>query len=434
MGLIDRINRVTQDYSHEPVPDDKTRHGWRIFGVWVAGQIALPIFMLGITLGNSMNVRDALIALIAGQFIVTVMFCLTAYGGSVTRLPVAILLRQTLGKYGASIVSVLLAFSLIGWFGFQTEIFGQSLQTLINSKTGIMLPLPLLIVGGGVIMSTTAIIGFKALDILSQIAIPLLVVLLAVPLWQLWDPQALISLMNKPRENAMPLGAAISIVAGSVSVGMLITPDIVRYAHNPRHALAGTGAAQLLAVPVILIFAMALSLLAGEKDFVALIEKLGLGGIGLVTVMLATWTTNDTNIYLSSLALTSIFTSVRKWMLAAICGALGTIVGLVGIVEHFVPWLSLLGIVFAPAAGVFAIDYFLRPVIYKSAHETLPPAYRLRPLIAWGIGTLTGWLTSPEQALGAEMFTLTTIPAIDAILVAGVLHYCMSKINISQKP
>ncbi|MEI7066067.1 cytosine permease, partial [Dickeya chrysanthemi] len=88
------------------------------------------------------------------------------------------------------------------------------------------------------------------------------------------------------------------------------------------------------------------------------------GGIGLVTVIFSTLRINDINLYSSSLGIANAVEGVtgRKLSYKAITlliGLIGTFLSVIGILDRFVDFLTLLGVFFPPIIGVMLVDYYI---------------------------------------------------------------------------
>ena len=117
-----------------------------------------------------------------------------------------------------------------------------------------------------------------------------------------------------------------------------------------------------------------------------------------------------------------IFRTWPKWKLTLIAGILGIIIALSGIYGKFVQWLMILSATIPPIGGVYVTDYFLfHRDMYR--YENLDKIPKWRPLmfIAWIGGSLVAFCTTPPPT-GFGLFTLTTVPAVDAFIVAVVLQ------------
>lgn len=76
-----------------------------------------------------------------------------------------------------------------------------------------------------------------------------------------------------------------------------------------------------------------------------------LGVPALVILIFSTWTANSVNLYSSSLSMSATIMSVKPWVFTILGGILGGIVAVVGIVESFVPFLLILGVIIPPHCG-----------------------------------------------------------------------------------
>ncbi len=419
---------IINDYAREPVPKKKLRGIWEMTAVWTAGMICVPVILMGIQIGGSLNFSDALIAIFAGQFILTVIIAITSYIGASLKLSTAMIMENTFGRVGSYIPSLLLVISILGWFAFHTEIFGLSLQSMLHENFGLSLPLWPLTFLGGMLMSTTAILGFRAVSFLSKVSIPALVLLLVVPFINLLSKQDISVLWENSTEPTMSIGTTISFIVGGLIVGTTVAPDFNRYSDTPKNAIYSNSMVFMLLTPILLVTAMFLSASSGETNFSSIMYAAGWGAPAMLTLILATWTTNDSNLYLSSLSLSSIIKKYPKWQLAGASGIIATIIACFGVIQHYVPCMLFLGISFAPMAGVYASDYFFGHRKYTHNNFDTLPTFRILPFISWITGSLIGILVTPASSGGLELMTISTIPALDAIVAAALIHIALLKI------
>src|SRR5690606_34586012 len=95
-----------------------------------------------------------------------------------------------------------------------------------------------LVILGGVLMTTTAFIGYKAIEKLSLFAVPLLAALLIASLMKVMNGRDLSEVAAAPlTSNPLSVGVAISLIIGSLAVGAIIGPDISRYAKSVKDAV-----------------------------------------------------------------------------------------------------------------------------------------------------------------------------------------------------
>jgi cytosine permease len=164
------------------------------------------------------------------------------------------------------------------------------------------------------------------------------------------------------------------------------------------------------------------ALATGETDIMKLIVGFGFGVGALAMLILSIWTINALNLYSASLSLTATFPRFRQWTYTVVGGVVGTIIALLGIIDAFIPFLIFLGIIIPPIAAIYVIDGL-------ATFRGMDPAESLVsiPALRWeAIGT---WLVSVVVAVLAAYagLTLTTVPALDATIVAAIVYLIVLK-------
>jgi cytosine permease len=271
-------------------------------------------------------------------------------------------------------------------------------------------------------MMATAVVGYKAIEKLSLIVVPLLLILLLVTIVRVAQDHSFSDVLAIVPESPASLGVLVSIVAGGMAVGAVIMPDISRYARSSRDAVGGALFGFLGGFPLFVALAMYLGFATGNGDFTA--NMIGIHSglwsfFALFTIVFATWTTNDNNLYSAALALNSLFPKTAKWRVTLIAGICGTILAMLGILSHFMNWMLVLSVSIPPIGAVMAVDFFLfRRYAYDPAVESELPAVRWQAFASWGFGLFIGLLTY------YKVFAFTTAPALDAIIASSVA-YCV---------
>lgn len=98
------------------------------------GQLsALSQFLLGATLGFGMTFWSAFLALTLGAVLLEVVAIFTGIAGMREGLSTSVLARWAgFGSYGSSIIGLVLAVSLTGWFGVQNAVFAEGVHSLVG--------------------------------------------------------------------------------------------------------------------------------------------------------------------------------------------------------------------------------------------------------------------------------------------------------------
>jgi cytosine permease len=417
-----KFDDLVEDYSNKPVPTDKVVSGLRVALILIGISIALPGFVAGIQIGTAVGLKNAIIAFFAGGFLLTILAILTSIVGSRARLSTYMLVRFSFGTVGARVVNFILAATLFGWFGVNAALFGKATSTTMEQLYGLVGYEDIYIAIGGALMVATTIFGFKALDRLSLFAVPVLLVILVMIVAMSVSGRGMDELFAI-QGTGMSLGLAISATAGGMMAAVATMPDLARYLPNKSHVVVGMLIGYGLGIPAIMLSAAIPSIATGQSDLLLIILGLGLGLPALIVLVFATWTSNAANVYSSGLSLAAIFTNVHRWKLTVASGAAGTLLAILGIMEYFVPFLIGLGVAIPPVAGIYVAHfYFVAGANYDVSVLPDMPAIRWRAFIGWGTGTLVGYLTAYQG------LSLTTIPALDSLLVSGILYLVLQRL------
>lgn len=430
MKIIQLINSAVEENAQKPVESDQLR-GWFFYATILIGfTICIPVFMLGPQLSGQSDFRLLIPSVYLGGLLLTVIACFAGYIGIQTRLPTPGIIQKTFGTKGSILAIAILSFTSFGWFGVQAEVFATSFATILEMTFSITLPVKPLTLVSGLLMSTTAIIGIKALGRLSYLSVPLLLVILFLPMFQLVQNGQIENIFNFKPDVPLSIGMIISIIAGGWIVGASMTPDLSRFQKDTKNMVLGLFFNFAVAYPTLILLTAALALGFKEINFITIMILAGFAIPTIFVLFFATWTTNDKNLYESSLAVSALLPKYQRWKVTAIAGLCGTAFAMLGITGYFILWLIALGVCISPVAGIYVVDFWLNPELYRS--QVQASSWRVIPFVSWVAGSFAGYLTLPTESMGAGAVTLTTIPALDALLVAALLKLLLSSIELKK--
>ncbi len=409
------------DFSRLPVENVKLRPWWYLMIMEMGVMISIPVFLFGGQLGIGLRFDQLIPAAFCGAAIIAVPGMLTARLGAITRCSTPLIARLTFGNKGTIFITMVIAIAMTGWWGVQTEMFATAVVQLGKTLFQTELPGWLTIILGGSAMIVTVALGFRAIGKLSYIAVPLLLVGLGYALSTLGEPGSLSALTAYAPSMPMGFGVAVATVAGAFVVGAVANPDYSRYARTPAHALGYAGVDYAINYPLLLIICGVLAVKFGDHDIITHLAPASIDWIIFVMMMVATWAANDCNLYSSSLALANILPNISRPVLAIAAGMIGIASSLLHIAEHLVSFLSFLGILIAPIAGVFLADNMNRKESVQAYELAHLPDWKLAQLAAWFSGTAIGFLTMPREAFGLGLFSLTTVSTLDALLASAAI-------------
>lgn len=423
---------MTTDYEHGVVPQDQ-RKGWlSIAFVWIAIGIDLSGAFLGVALAAGMDFAPAMAATGLGSLLLGLLAMACAYVGSATGLSTAMISRAVFGRIGGAVLAIAITVSMVGWFAVQAGFFGQNAQIAFTEFTGLDVPVQVFTGIGGVLMAITAFWGYRSINRLSTVAVPLLLLLLIVGVVVAFSTRGTDAL-STPVETTIGFGAAVSLVMGIFILGVVMAPDMARWAKTPKQAMAAGFVGFFFGNAIILVVAIVLARVMDASELMTIFFALGLGGIAVIVLILAQWTTNTTNLYSAGLAFSSISARLSRRSVTVVLGIIGIVVGVIGAADYFVPFILLIGTVIAPYGGVYLASYFTGRRTARWQHGADVPTVDVLSVIAWVVGILVALATTdPAAGPGFGWFTLTTISALDGLIVAFLVYLVLLPLRRSR--
>ncbi len=330
--------------------------------VWIGSVICVPALMIGGMLGSGLSLGNLVLAILLGYALICVFMIFMGMLGCDTGLPTALMASSALGEKGAKyIISAILAISCIGWFGIQAAVCGASFSSMLGDMTGVMIPLWLSSVLWGMIMLLTACFRFSGLKWLNKIAVPLLAIVLAYTLIDTLINGGMSALIDYTPSSPISFVSALSATVGSFVVAAAISGDYCRFAKSRADVVKSSIAGVLPAGLAILLIGAILAICTGTYDISAVLSSSGLPLVGLIALILATWTTNVSNAYSGGLSLSVLLGQDEKksQLTTAIAGIIGTILAAAGILNSIQGFLSLLSAIVPALIGTMIADYWI---------------------------------------------------------------------------
>jgi purine-cytosine permease-like protein len=397
-----------------------TASGLRI-AIILLGIAVTPVLLSSSSLGNQLSSASLLTVVLTGGLILTLLSAITISVGEKARLPTYGIVKYAFGEKGAIAINILMAISLFGWIAVTANMFGHSVHDLL-AEHGVNLPVPLLIAAGCVIFVASTAFGFAMLGKVAQVAVPVIALMLCYILWivthKAMPPVTQLSTMNT--------GVAISTVVGTIIVLVATLPDFGSFVHNRKHALMAAVLTFMIAYPLLYWIGATPSALSGKGSLLAAMTAFGAVLPAALLLIFACITGNAGNMFQGTLVVSTLFSQFPKWQITLVLGVLATIVGSMDIMNVFIPFLLFLGIATPPVAGIYVADFLLyRRQGYHEAVLQQEPAIKALTFVAWALASLVGFATANG------IFTLTTIPSVDSILVACVGYAVLSRMNLN---
>src|SRR6202048_1550417 len=122
-------------YNKDLAPTTTERRTWGTYSfaaLWVSMSVNILTYMLAASLiQGGMDWKQAVATVFLGNTIVLIPMLLNSHPGARYGIPFPVLARASFGVLGANFAAILRAFVACGWFGIQTWIGGEAINTLI---------------------------------------------------------------------------------------------------------------------------------------------------------------------------------------------------------------------------------------------------------------------------------------------------------------
>ena len=422
---------------------ESQRQSWlSIAAVWAGGMICVPCLMIGgVLAGGGLSLGEISASILIGYGLICAYMIFIGMQACDTGLPVSVMASGALGEKGARyIISILLAIACVGWFGIQSATCGSAFANMLASMMGTEATPAMVTVCSliwGVIMLATACAGFKGLKWLNYVAVPLLVIVCLYGLVAgIVKNDGGAAIANYAPEASQGMVFGISMVVASFALGGVISADYCRFAKSRGDVVKSSIVGVIPAGLFMLLTGALMSIVTGEYDISAILASLGVPFIGLVALVLATWTTNVTNAYSGGLALSNLlgFDESKFKITTGIAGGIGTLLAAFGLLNAFQGFLSLMSGLIPPLAGVLIAAYW---IVGKGKKENfkMRPGFSAPGVISFLVGAVLACITGGTFAnfpgLVAALPFLNTpffVGPVNGIIVSLVLYVLLSKI------
>lgn len=401
---------------------ESERQSWLSLAmIWTGSMICIPCLMIGGVLGAGLSLSGVILAVLAGYGIVCLYMCLVGMESCDTGLPTVSMASAVLGEKGAQfIISLMLAIACVGWFGIQSAVCGESFSAMVAGFTGFEIPSWISSIFWGLVMLLTAVYGYNGLKILNFIAVPALLIVLAYSMFLALSGGGLETIKTFSPSSQMSFISAVSMVVASFALGGVISGDYSRYAKSRKDVVKSTVLGVFPSGMVMMLIGAILSIVTGQYDISLVLAAVGVPALGLVALVLATWTTNVTNAYSGGLAVSNLFGfgEDRFKVSCAVAGVIGTILAAAGLLSEFEFFLNILSALIPPIAGVMIASYW---ILGKGRKENLmqKEGWYIPGIISFAAGAVVAYVTGS--------IAVFLIGPVNGIVVSMIVYVVLEK-------
>jgi len=401
---------------YQPIPLEKRVPWPTMMMIYIGMWVSLYSVGIGYSIGQQLSVTPAIWSCIIGYGIAGIFAAFVGVIGVRKGLCSYVLAKGPLSWYGQSIIALLM-FIIIGFgsLGLQSDAVGRSIGEVYPALGGSVRP----IVSGLVcaLMMLSAIKGIKWMGIVSWFTMPFFFVISIIAVFIAVSKypggfSAILAIEN----NQMTFSKAIFLNVGAWAGFVMLMADVSRFLKTERQALTVIPIAFVIgAIPPICGVLLGATI---KLPMEAMFLSLGIGFIGLLSIIGIGWTTNDNNAYTAGLAATTAIYSFKRvgrtkvTIVVAVLGVIGAISGIGNL--NFFQWIAAFhGSFNMSFVGVLLAHYFI--VSKNGMIQTKGVA----GIIAW----LTTGLLTYFGLMPLPFFTTTAL----SFIMYLVLYYAIEK-------
>lgn len=426
-----------------PTPVSRRTWGtWSYTALWL-GMVssAFAFAFLGTFIALGMSAAQALMVVLIGAVVQTLLMSLTGRVGAKHGIPFAVWARTAFGQKGANIPAILRGLIAVGWFGVQSYLGSTAVNLMLATvipawdefTSPVLLGAPANLLVSMIIFWGASFLalrnGMDTVRRLQQWAGPLVFIALIPPLiWAIDAAGGLGPIFAGPSRfestgafllTGLLPGVAL-FISGSWATMVLNYPDLTRFAKSNRRQFAGT----MLGLPLgsVVFYGMSAIIVSGTQvatgkalwnpsDILAEIGNPFMSFVGALVIAIATMSTNvAANLVSPAYDFTNALPKVFNFKTA---GAFAIVLGFI-----YMPWLIMdtpaftiimnnIGAIAGPATGVLLADYYLIRRQHISVHALYTPGQQYRRYNWWNIAAL---------AIGTAVIVISQfVPAISGV-------------------
>jgi NCS1 family nucleobase:cation symporter-1 len=421
---VHRVPRGVERFGVEPIPPELRKVGWNdLFAMMLTFNLSPLVYVLGaiVVVEGGLPLWWAAAAVGIGVTLAGLILVVVAQVGVDYGLTGQVAMRATFGPWGArGLTSPYRMVAATYWFAAQALAGAFGLQAIVRGLFDYELPLVPVALALAGIQAVLAVIGFDLLRHFVRVMLPLMVVFTGV-LVALYltadDPAYGVSrVFDSPNQSFTWLGFAtfLTVMWGTQLTFVTSVADFCRYARSRRHMYAGILGGTFVGSFVASWVGAYAAVATGSLNPFAAVADLGgnafLLAVLLVAIVLQTMAVNLMNIYSGGLSLVNAIPRLGRFWSTAILGAVAVALsGFPAVIEDAQEWMTHLGNVATPLAGVILADYAILKRTHLDVLALFEPNGRYRflggvnpaAIAAVAIGVAVYYVLPPEWVKAA---------------------------------
>ena len=414
-----------KDYALTEVPKNERKSLSSLIWVLSGFTFFTATMFAGAGVGAALPIGEVITVMLIGYSLLALYATIIGVISFKAGLNSVLLSRYSFGDKGSKIVDFLLGFTQIGWYAWGTAVIAKVLIAMSPASLGFAIPdamLYPLMIFFGFAFSYTAHKGYKGLEILSIVSVPLMLMFLGTSLYvSMIDADAKGGIANlMPSTGNMTWDIAITMAFGTFASGATQVSNWTRFAQSKKDVIIGVFVT-FLGINALMFFTGAFGgSVYGKADVVDVMLLQGFPLMALLMLFFNLWTTQDNTVYNFAVAGCNFVRSDNRKKMTIMGASIGTVLALMGADEFLFSYLILMGTFIPPIGGVIIADYVARKGKYEKLATAKNPAICPMGVGAYVVGSIVAYF-SPF------------LPPLVGILVAFVIYVGLSKIKNNHK-
>ncbi|HEY8766679.1 MAG TPA: putative hydroxymethylpyrimidine transporter CytX [Dehalococcoidia bacterium] len=359
--------RIPEDWGVEPVPPERRMLRPFDFAIlWGDLAISLLVMVAGSLLVPGLGTKDAVLAIVVGTALGTLLLSLVGIAGSDTGVPTMVALRGPFGIRGSYMTSALNIVQLLGWAALEIIIMSQAAKALSDRYfgfSGYYLWLvffgvvgTLMAVGGPIVVVREWLQKFGVWIVIAASAWLTFHLFYAYDMGEIWRRQG---------EGGFPnFWQGVDIVVALPVSWLPLVCDYSRFARRAVPAATGTYIGYALAnMWFFMLGVFYVQALQTDPDgfisaLVQMLLPMALGWLALIVLLFGESDEAFANIYSTAVSIQNLLPRLAQRLLAVVVGIVVIALAISIDLVQYESFLLLIGGVFVPVFGIFLADYF----------------------------------------------------------------------------
>lgn len=412
----------------QPIPLNKRESWVNVALMWAGCEFAISVIMTGSGIISSFNLKEFVLILLFSLIVITwVSDGLNSYLGALTGRSSSVIARASFGAAQSKyVISFFIMLNLIGWWAIQTSITGNAICTMFNidyTQEKVIWILATII--AGFLFALPPVLGYTSMKWVDYIAVPGGIFLCITGFYLSVRDVGWNTIVNLQPQRTMLTTEAISLIVAANVSQLVIMADYSRFC-KPRFRDSFLVPIGVLIVGFILFMMGAvMGVGKGTFDIVAIMKNLGFGWWGFLILWLAQWTSQLVCVYSMGLCISNMFdaqTEKQRKIYTTLGSLIALIIALWGILEHFMNFLYLTGLIFPAVGAIMVTDFFL--ISERTWRDR--KKWNWTATISMMAGIIVGYYTQYIRPWG--------IPAVQSYFVSAILYYVLTCIKAKIVP